>query len=47
MHEVLRDSKKFAVVSLYKFFKSTDVSTLAGVDQCQVITCRFIHRELC
>jgi hypothetical protein len=33
MQEVVRDSKKFAVVSLYKFFKGADVSTLAGMDQ--------------
>ena len=33
VHEVLRDSKEFAVVSLYKFLKGTDISMLAGMDQ--------------
>jgi hypothetical protein len=47
MHEVLRDSEKFTVVSLYKLFKGADISTLAGMDQGQVIICRFFHRELC
>jgi hypothetical protein len=33
VHEVLRDSKEFAVVSFYKFLKGADISTLAGMDQ--------------
>ena len=33
VHEVMRDSKEFAVVSLYKFLKGADISTLAGMDQ--------------
>ena len=47
VHEVLRDSKEFAVVSLYEFLKGADISTLAGMDQGYVIACRFGHRELC
>jgi hypothetical protein len=33
VHEVVRDSKQFAVVSVYKFLKGADISTLAGMDQ--------------
>ena len=33
VREVLSDSKEFAVVSLYKFLKGSDISTLAGMDQ--------------
>jgi hypothetical protein len=31
--EVLSYSKEFAVVSLYKFLKGSDISTSAGMDQ--------------
>ena len=47
VREVLSDSKEFAVVSLYKFLEGSDISTLAGMDQGQVIACRLGHRELC
>jgi hypothetical protein len=30
--EVLSDSKEFAIVSLYKFLKGSEISTLAGMD---------------
>jgi hypothetical protein len=33
VHKVLSDSKELAVVSLHKFLKGRDVSTLAGMDQ--------------
>jgi hypothetical protein len=39
VREVLSDSKEFAVVSLYKFLKGSEISTLAGMDQGQVIRC--------
>jgi hypothetical protein len=31
--KVLSDSKEFAVVSLHRFLKGRDISTLAGMDQ--------------
>jgi hypothetical protein len=33
VHEVMRDSKKSAVVSVYKFLEGADISTLAGMNQ--------------
>ena len=33
VREVFSDSKEFAVVSLYKFLKGSDISTFAGMDQ--------------
>ena len=47
VREVLGDAKEFAVVSLYKFLKGSDISPLAGMDQVQVVACRFGYRELC
>ena len=47
VRDVLSDSKELTVVSLHEFLKGSDISTLAGMDQCQVIACRLAHRELC
>jgi len=33
VREMLRDSKEFAVVSLYQFLKRSNISILAGMDQ--------------
>ena len=46
VQHVLRDSKKLAVVSLYKFLKGADFSPPARVNQGQV-ACRFGGLELC
>jgi hypothetical protein len=46
MRDSLSDSKKFAVASLYRSLKSSNISILIGLDKVQVIACRCPHCEL-
>jgi len=40
MQDVLGDSEKFAVVSLYELLESSNIPILASVDKLQVSACR-------
>jgi hypothetical protein len=47
MRDVVSDSEKFAIVSLYELLESSDIPILAGMDKIQVIVCRCPRFELC
>jgi hypothetical protein len=47
MRDVLGDSKKFAIVSLYELLERSNIPILAGMDKIQVIACYRRQRELC
>jgi hypothetical protein len=47
MRDVVGDSEKFAIVSLYELFESSYIPILAGMDKIQVIVCRRPRCELC
>jgi hypothetical protein len=47
MRDVLSDSQKFAIVSLYELLESGNVPILAGMDKIRVIAFHRRHRELC
>jgi hypothetical protein len=47
MRDVVGDSKKFPIVSLYELLESSYITILAGMDKIQVIVCHCSHCELC
>jgi hypothetical protein len=46
MRDVLGDSEKFAIVSLYELLESSNIPVLAGMDKVQIIACHCPHCEL-
>jgi hypothetical protein len=47
MRDVVGDSEKFAIVSLYELLESSYIPILAGMDKIQVIVCHCPRCELC
>jgi len=47
MRDVVGDSKKFAIISLYELLESSYIPILAGMDKIEVIVCHCPHCELC
>jgi len=47
MRDVVGDSEKFAIVSLYELLESGYIPIFAGIDKIQVIVCHCPHCELC
>jgi len=47
MRDVVGDSEKFAIVSLYELLEGSYIPILAGMDKIQVIVCHYPPCELC
>jgi len=47
MRDVVGDSEKFAIVSLYELLEGSDITILTGMDKIQVIVCHCPLCELC
>jgi hypothetical protein len=47
MRDIVGDSEKFAIVSLYELLEGRNIPILAGMDKIQVIVCHCPRCELC